>query len=63
MDFYDELQEREQRRSIEANYQRHLRSENWPEKPHPDGCWNCGSYSYPTDGCTDELARIEAWGG
>ena len=63
MDFYDELQEREQRRSIGANYQRRLRRENWPEEPHPDGCWYCGSYSHPTDGCTDELARIGAWGG
>ena len=46
MVFYDELHEREQRRSIEADCQRHLRRENWPEEPNPDGCWNCGSYSH-----------------
>jgi hypothetical protein len=66
MDFYDELQEREQRRSIEADYQCHLRRDRWPEEPHPNGSWpaprpaatptgplaSTQNSSSPGDGCT-----------
>lgn len=62
MDRYDEARKREQRRSIEADYQRHRALENWPEETHPSGCWYCGSYSHPTDCCPDEQARAQAWG-
>ena len=54
-------QRRADRRGIEDDYQRHRAREYWPEEAHPDGCWYCGSYSHPTDCCTDDAARSEAW--
>ena len=53
MVFYDELHEREQRRSIEADCQRHLRRENWPEEPTPTAAGTAAATrTRPTDAPT-----------
>lgn len=49
----------------EAYYQEHVAHEHWftdyEDWEHPDGCFYCGSFTHPSDGCRDERAVNEFW--
>lgn len=33
---------------IEEAHRTHLAGEDWPDDPHPEGCFFCGGFEHPT---------------
>lgn len=37
------------REEVEQAHRRRLSDEDWPDSPHAEGCFFCGSFKHPTD--------------
>ena len=41
------------KRRVDEEYYAHLLDEDYPDDPHPDGCFWCGSFDHASTDCQD----------